>query len=130
MLTLKKINKAVQKLYPEIQVVRTLDYFTVWSENEAISLKIAGLYQNSIHVYRVNQLTLEQWISHVKFVLDDNYRNELEREPVFPKSKRVDISGKFCYWDGSSLFLDEERTFPVSLDALTENQRNQLMEQL
>lgn len=46
------------------------------------------------------------------------------------KLTRVTISDKFCYWDGFSLFIDEDCTFPVSLDALTENQRNQLMEQL
>lgn len=75
MLTLNQINKAVQAKYPRVMVCRGEGYFYLWSEDEALQLKIAGLYDNNIGVCKVNHLSLEQWVASVKYIIEED-RNQ------------------------------------------------------
>jgi len=82
-LTLAKVNAEIQAKYPGIELVRGKGYFYIDSKDEALALKIAGLYTSSIYVNSLNQASLEQWMKYVEFVLIDGYRFEFDRSPVF-----------------------------------------------
>lgn len=84
MLTVKQVNTYIQQTFPDLFIERCHNYFIVWSDKDDIQLKLAGLYQHSIHVYGVNHLTLPQWLERVKDVVADNGRSEWERSPVYP----------------------------------------------
>lgn len=56
MLTLKKINNEIAKLGGNEILVKGEGYY-YFAEGEAY-----GWYNQSVYVYRLNQLTLEQWI--------------------------------------------------------------------
>jgi hypothetical protein len=83
MLTLKKINNAIKDKFPGVILVKGEGYFYVDSDLDDIGLKIAALQQQSIYVYKVNDLPLKRWIECIDYVLKDSYRIDLEREPVF-----------------------------------------------
>lgn len=83
MLTLKKINAELQKKYPGIELVRGQGYFYVYSEDDDLGLKLAGLYTTSIPVDKLNQMTMEKWIEAVEYVLKDMQRLPYARCPVF-----------------------------------------------
>ena len=87
MLTVKQVNAYIQQTYPDLFIERCHNYFIVWSDKDDITLKLAGLYTNSISVYAVGHLTLEQWLERVKDVVNDNARSEWEREPVYPETQ-------------------------------------------
>lgn len=76
MLTLKKINAEIAKKHPHVEVVRGKGYFYLWSKDDATALMLAGLYENSIPAFRVNQFTLKMWVDSVDYILthDRNIR--------------------------------------------------------
>lgn len=72
MLTLNQINKEVAKKYPHVKVVRGEEYFYLWSDDNATALMLAGLYDASIPVYRVNHMSLEAWLRSVDIIMTED----------------------------------------------------------
>lgn len=83
-MTLKQLNKMVQEKYPGVEVVKGNGYFYLYSEDDEIGLKIAGLYQSSILIAKINNAAPEQWMNIIGYTLSDGYRLECDRSPVFP----------------------------------------------
>ena len=71
MLRLKSVNKKIQEKYPDLELIKGDAYFYFFSTNE----KIYGLECTSVYVYKLNDLTLEQWIKEAK-----NINDQLEAE--------------------------------------------------
>lgn len=94
MLTLAKVNKAINAKYPGIQLTKGEGYFYLFSDIEAIELKICHLFTSSIYVSAINHLSLDQWLMHVNRVLNDADQLETEREPVFAKREWFTIKGQ------------------------------------
>lgn len=83
-LSLKLVNEYIQILYPEISLAKDNGYFYIYSDNDAVGLKLAALGSTSISVCHLNHGTIEKWREWVTSALNDSQRNELEREPVYP----------------------------------------------
>ena len=86
MLTLAKVNKAINEKWPGVQLAKGEGNFYIYSDNKELDLKIGMLYQCSIPVYGINQLSLQQWIESVDYVLKDKHQLECSREPVFAEN--------------------------------------------
>lgn len=71
MLTLKAVNKEIQKKYPGVILEKGKGYFYIYSEDE--DHKLHSLFTRSIGVNSLNQLTMEQWLSSVDYLFEDNY---------------------------------------------------------
>ena len=83
-LSLKLVNEYIQIKYPEIELVKGNGYFYVYSDNDTVGLKLAGLYTTSIGVCHLKHASIEKWREMVDYVLMDSDRHESEREPVYP----------------------------------------------
>jgi hypothetical protein len=83
-LSLKLVNEYIQIKYPEISLAKDNGFFYIYSDNDAVALKLAGLGCTSIGVCHLNHGTIKQWREWVESALNDSQRNELEREPVYP----------------------------------------------
>src|ERR1700754_2663579 len=83
-LTLKKVNDHIQSKYPQVELVRGVHYFYIAGIGDEWGLKIAGLYQSSITVDKINDLTLGGWMDAVEFVLRDNHNGRYSRTPLIP----------------------------------------------
>lgn len=68
--SLAQVNAAIQKVYPNIILVKGHDYFYITSDDEKMSLFIAGLYTSSIWVARIGQQAVETWVDDVKRLLE------------------------------------------------------------
>lgn len=82
--SLKLVNEYIQILYPEISLAKDNGYFYIYSDNDAVALKLAALGTTSISVCHLNQGTIEKWREWVQSALNDSQRNQWEREPVYP----------------------------------------------
>jgi hypothetical protein len=69
-ITLKQVNAAIDKVHPKVFLVKDKNYFFIASDDEQMGLKIAGLYQASIYVSRLNELPIERWVSEVTKLLE------------------------------------------------------------
>lgn len=87
MLTVKQVNTYIQQTFPDLFIERCGNYFIVWSDKDDITLKLAGLYSNSIDVYAIGHLTPEQWLARVKDVVNDVSRFPSDRTPVYPETQ-------------------------------------------
>lgn len=85
---INRVNKAIEAKYPGVRIMKDkwdggANYFYVYSDNEAMSIKLAGLYSKSILVDKITQMTVEEWVEAVEYVLLDTERpNALERTPA------------------------------------------------
>ncbi len=69
MLTIKKVNVAIQKHFPNVCLTRGEGYYYIYSDDKETALKIASLYSSGIYgVSRLNQLTIEQWVNEIKYL--------------------------------------------------------------
>jgi hypothetical protein len=68
--SLQQVNKALQEKFPGIFLTRGKGYYYIWSDDETIQLKLAGLYTTSIPVYSIKEQTVERWIEDVKELLE------------------------------------------------------------
>lgn len=107
MLTLAKVNKAINAKYPGVQLTKGEGYFYLYSDDKEIGLKICGLYTSSIGVFAINHLNLEQWLMHVNRVLNDAERLETEREPVFAKKEWFTIKDQTNLFEAFYPFYTE-----------------------
>lgn len=57
MITLKKVNEALKQLGESAELVRGEGYFYFEGEDTLL------MQQTGVYVYRLNELTLDQWIS-------------------------------------------------------------------
>lgn len=83
-LSLKLVNEYIQMMYPEICLAKDNGFFYIYSDNNAVALKLATLGSTSIGVCHLNHTTIERWREFVTSALNDSQRNEWEREPVYP----------------------------------------------
>lgn len=67
--SLAQVNKALHKKYPKIDLVRGNDYYYLHSNDKETALKLAGLRQTGIYVYSIKQMTIDQWIKEVEYLL-------------------------------------------------------------
>lgn len=67
--TLSQINKAIQKQFKNVTLFKGEGYFYVWSDEEEMGLKLAGLDTTSIYVRYLNQQSLEEWVQDVKNIV-------------------------------------------------------------
>jgi hypothetical protein len=81
-LTLKTVNRAIQKKYPLIYIYKGERVFIVWSDDIEMQLKLSALFQISIEVYALNQQSVSKWVEDVEWVLRDNNRHYGEKEPI------------------------------------------------
>jgi hypothetical protein len=65
MLTLKTVNKKLKDLGYDVELVKGEDYF--YFCGPSIDLR----QSTSVMVYRLNQLSLDQWIDELKFILGE-----------------------------------------------------------
>lgn len=72
---MKMVNEAIQAKHPHVEIVYGKGYFYLHSKDDATALYIAGMYDVSISVYRLNHLSLEQWVSSVDYLFE-NDRNK------------------------------------------------------
>lgn len=70
-ITLKAVNAAIAKEFPNVQLFKGEGCFYIFSEHPETALKIAGLYQCGIYVYRLGDFPLERWVQEVKQLLKD-----------------------------------------------------------
>lgn len=83
MLTLKRVNKAIEEKYPKVFLVKGNGYYYLASDDSEIGLKLATLHTTSIDIFDISHLSLERWMDEVKYVLSDSNRSEDERSPVY-----------------------------------------------
>lgn len=77
------VNKAIQKKYPLIELVKGEGYYYVHSSNDYMALKLATLYTTSISVPNLNQMGLDRWVANVERILrDEEQPNKLLRCPI------------------------------------------------
>jgi len=67
-MTIKKINKELNKKLGNVCLVKSVGYFYVASEDKEIGLRLAQLDSTSIYVCHLNQQSLEEWVEDVKFI--------------------------------------------------------------
>lgn len=79
-ITLKQVNDAIQKVYPTVFLVKDRNYFFIASDDNEWGLKIAGLYQSSIYVAKLNQLTIDQWVDEVKVLFENKTHFYYEKQ--------------------------------------------------
>lgn len=65
-LTYKMVNKAIQERFPNVILVKGNGYHYIASDDHETGLLIAGFYETSIPVYKLNECTLETWVSSVE----------------------------------------------------------------
>ncbi len=67
---IKSLNKAIHAKYPHVKLRRGKGYYYIYSDDEATADKIAALYTTSIYVYRLNHLSMDQWMSEVDTLME------------------------------------------------------------
>lgn len=82
MATLKTVNKFIQEKYPLIELVQGRGYVYVSSSDDAMLLKISGLYTSSIMVCKISHATKEQWLSMTEEVLRDSQASTYDKHPI------------------------------------------------
>lgn len=70
--TLKKVNEAIEKAFPNVFLVKGEGYFYIASDDEATGLKIAGLFQTSVYVCNLSAYTPEQWVNEVRRLFEED----------------------------------------------------------
>lgn len=74
-ITMKQVNAAIEKEFPTVFLVKDKNYFFIASDNNEWGLRIAGLYQTSIHVARLNEMTVEEWVEDVRRLFKEKSSN-------------------------------------------------------
>lgn len=64
--SLAQVNRAIHKEFPHVNLFRGEGYFFIYSDNEKWADAIATLPSSSIYTYRLNQQSVEQWVSDVR----------------------------------------------------------------
>jgi len=68
---LQQVNQAIQNRRPFVFLVKGKGYYYIASNHEETSLRIASLYQSSIYVYSITNLSVEQWIDAVDHLFNN-----------------------------------------------------------
>jgi hypothetical protein len=87
MLTLKQVNNHIQKTYPDIELVKSLNYFYLAGTSETAIHQLNKLQSASIYVYSLNDLSLEQWHHAVEDIADK------------AGIRRIQTFAEFLKWD-------------------------------
>jgi hypothetical protein len=66
MLTLKTVNREVQKKFPGYELLKGNGYFYVHGHNSHM------WNETMIYTYRLNHMTLDQWIDSVTHIINKN----------------------------------------------------------
>lgn len=105
--SLASINKHIQKYYPLISLVKGNGYHWIHSSDDRIAIQLAGLYTTSIDVPRIAQLTPDEWLERVNYVLADSYRLPFDRMPVKFPINQPDYRFYVCELIGSTIRINE-----------------------
>lgn len=68
--SISKVNAVIRRKFPKIFLARGEGYYYLASDDEEMGLKIAGLYQSGIYVFKAGHLTVQQWINAVQDLVD------------------------------------------------------------
>ena len=71
MVTLKQINKEIQKEHAAIELVRGSGYFYLVGNDDDARRLLNELNSTSIPCYTLNQMTLERWVADCKSIIQD-----------------------------------------------------------
>ena len=66
MLTLKQVNREIQKRGWNVELIKDKDHFYVFGDD------VDYAYSTTIGVYRINHLTIEQWMTRIQSIVDDS----------------------------------------------------------
>jgi hypothetical protein len=69
--SLKQVNRAIQKRFPLVRLIRGNGYYYIVSDDEDMQLKICSLYTTSIGVYSVKHQAVQTWVNDVEALLKD-----------------------------------------------------------
>lgn len=69
-LSLKKVNAAIKSKFSDVELVKGAGYFYLVGTTEEMDKKLCQLQSTSIYVYRLNELTLDQWLDDVKGIIE------------------------------------------------------------
>jgi hypothetical protein len=69
--TLTQVNKAIQKVYPTLNLTKGEGYFYLYSDDDATGNQLAMWYCTSIYSCHLNQCTVEQWVESVEMLAED-----------------------------------------------------------
>ena len=70
-ITLKKVNKAIQKEFPTCFLVKGEGYFYIASDDETWGNKIAMMHSQGIHTHSIKHQNMEQWLTDVRFLFSE-----------------------------------------------------------
>lgn len=70
-ITLKTVNKAIEAKFPKVRLEKGKGYFYIYSDDDEMALKIAGLHTTSIYCYQISQQSVERWVGDVEILLKD-----------------------------------------------------------
>lgn len=68
-LRLKNVNAAIEAKFPDVELVKGAGYFYLVGKTEEMSNKLYSIQSTSIYVYKLNELTLEQWLDDVERII-------------------------------------------------------------
>jgi len=75
MLNLKSVNKAIQKEFPDVELVKGDGYFYFWPTDAAQSAEsfhwLETADTTSVMVNRINDLTLDQWFEELRILREE-----------------------------------------------------------
>jgi hypothetical protein len=69
--SISQVNKAIHEVYPLVNLIKGDGYFYIYSDDDATSIKIARLFISSIAVYKIGDMTIDQWVESVKLLLNE-----------------------------------------------------------
>lgn len=70
----RQVNKHLKHL-GDVKLIKGEGYYYIYSDDEEMSLKIAGLYTSSIHVHKLNQQTIARWVEDVESLFTSDMNN-------------------------------------------------------
>lgn len=74
-LKLSTVNKAIQKEFPTVFLVKDNGFFFLASDDKEWADRIADLHQQAIYVKKVNDMTLDQWLNDVRGLFANRTQN-------------------------------------------------------
>jgi len=81
MITFKQVNKAIQKLYPDVILVQGRGYLYISSDNDDVLYKISGMYTSSIMTCKLNHYSsVEQVVKDVKYLIESDINESFKSQ--------------------------------------------------
>jgi len=68
-ITLKKLNKEIKAVSPYLSLAKGDGYYYFYSDDKELGLFLSGLPTTGVYVYKLNQLTLDEWVKEASYLL-------------------------------------------------------------